>query len=181
MKSALKKIAIVGSSCSGKTTLARKLEQRLKLKRIELDAINWLPDWQELDYDEFAKIVDQETLADSWIVDGNYQSRLNGLTLQRADKIIWLNLPFATVYRRLFSRLYDRIIIGEELWSGNRESVWRTLFDKDSLLYWIPRRYWVSRRGYVRFFRNPLYANKLLEFQDAVSLTEWLASLPEEG
>jgi adenylate kinase family enzyme len=177
----LKKIAIVGSSCSGKTTLSKVLEKQLKIKRIELDAINWQPDWQELDYDEFTKIVDEETRAESWVVDGNYQSRVKGLTLKRADTIIWLNLPFSTVYRRLFSRLYDRIIIGEELWNGNRESFWRTLFDKDSLLYWIPRRYWITRRGYRKFFANPLYENKVLEFQDADALALWLKSLPENS
>ena len=181
MNDPLTKIAIVGSSCSGKTTLSKLLEKRLQIKRIELDAINWLPDWQELDYEKFAEIVDGETRADSWIVDGNYQSRVKGLTLKRADTIIWLNLPFTTVYRRLFSRFYDRIIIGEELWSGNRESLWRTLFDKDSLLYWIPRRYWKIQRGYRKFFDNPLYKNKVREFRDADALAQWLTTLPEKS
>jgi adenylate kinase family enzyme len=181
LKSPLKKIAIIGSSCSGKTTLSKALENRLNLKRIELDAINWQPNWQERDYDEFTSIVDSETKAEAWIVDGNYQSRVKGLTLKRADTIIWLNLPFTTVYRRLFSRLYDRVIIGEELWSGNRESFWRTLFEKDSLLYWIPRRYWVIQRRYRSLFNNPDYSNKLLEFRDASSLDQWLESIPEDS
>lgn len=103
------------------------------------------------------------------------------MTLQRADTIIWLNLPFSTVYRRLFSRLYDRIFIGEELWSGNRESLWRTLFDKDSLLYWIPRRYWITQRSYRKLFDNPLYADKLLEFRNAGTLDQWLKCLLEKG
>lgn len=139
------------------------------------------PNSLTLDYDEFRDVVAKETLAEFWIVDGNYQSRVKGLTLQRADTIIWLNLPFSTVYRRLFSRLYDRIFIGEELWSGNRESLWRTLFDKDSLLYWLPRRYWITQRIYRKLFDNPLYTDKLLEFRNTGTLDQWLKCLPEKG
>jgi adenylate kinase family enzyme len=174
----MKKIAIVGSSCSGKTTLSKILEGRLGLRRIELDAINWQSNWQELDYTEFKEIVTRETATDNWIVDGNYNSRLNGMVLQRADTIIWLNLPFLTVYKRLFSRFYQRAVIGEELWNGNRETLRNALFEKDSLLYWIPRRYWKIRKGYRRFFNRPEHLDKLIEFNDAGSIDTWLESLP---
>jgi len=174
----MKKIAIVGSSCSGKTTLSKILEGRLGLRRIELDAINWQSNWQELDYAEFKEIVTRETAADNWIVDGNYNSRLNGMVLQRADTIIWLNLPFLTVYKRLFSRFYQRAVIGEELWNGNRETLRNALFEKDSLLYWIPRQYWKIRKGYRRFFNRPEHLDKLIEFNDAGSIETWLESLP---
>ena len=174
----LKKIAIVGSSCSGKTTLSKILEKRLGLNRIELDAINRQPNWQELDHAEFHKIVTRETGAEEWIVDGNYNSRMNGLVLERADTIIWLNLPFLTVYGRLFSRLYQRIVIGEELWNGNRENLCNTLFEKDSLLYWIPRRFWKTRKAYRRFFNKREYLSKLIEFTGTGAIEAWLTTLP---
>ncbi len=174
----LKRIAIVGSSCAGKTTLSRKLEQLLGLQRIELDAINWQPNWQELDYDEFYRLVDTASDADRWIIDGNYNSRMNGAVLKKADTIIWLNLPFWTVYRRLFSRLYQRIIKGEELWNGNRENIWNTLFKWDSLLYWIPRRYRIIQKGYRKFFNESEHAAKLIEFANADDIDVWLKSLP---
>lgn len=170
----MQKIVIIGSSCSGKTTLSIELEKRLELKRIELDAINWLPDWQELDYDKFREIVTRETRGEAWVVDGNYISRIGELVLNRADIIIWLNLPFLTVYGRLFPRLFRRVFKGQELWNGNRENLWNTLFDWDSLLYWIPRRYWQSQRSYQKIFDQPEYAGKLLEFNDAQTIDTWL-------
>ncbi len=173
----LQKIAIIGSSCSGKTTLAKQLSTQLGLKRIELDEINWLANWQERDYDEFREMVDIATREVAWVVDGNYNSRLNGLTLQRADTIIWLNLPFLTVYGRLFARLYRRIILGETLWNGNRETLLTTLFRTDSLIYWIPRRYQIIRRGYRQFFEVPEQQKKLIEFHDAKSIDAWLKTL----
>ena len=41
----MKRIAIVGSSCSGKTTLGRELAALLDVKFVELDEYHWLPDW----------------------------------------------------------------------------------------------------------------------------------------
>lgn len=174
----LKKIAIVGSSCAGKTTLSKILEERLDLRRIELDAINWQPHWQELDYTEFKEIIARETQANEWIVDGNYNSRMKGLVLQRADTIIWLNLPFLTVYGRLFRRLFHRVVLGEELWNGNRENLYNTFLLKDSLLYWIPRHYWKNQRAYRNYFSRPEHSDKLVEFTDVRSINAWLMALP---
>ena len=47
------KINIIGTSCSGKTTLASHIAQELRVKHIELDSSYWLPNWQELDRETF--------------------------------------------------------------------------------------------------------------------------------
>jgi len=41
----LRRIAVVGTSCSGKTTFAANLASIVNRKHIELDTIYWLPDW----------------------------------------------------------------------------------------------------------------------------------------
>ncbi|ASC70268.1 Shikimate kinase [Halomicronema hongdechloris C2206] len=55
--SSLKRIVAIGSSCSGKSTLARRLSTRLGLKHIELDELHWQPNWQERDDNEFRSLV----------------------------------------------------------------------------------------------------------------------------
>ena len=42
------RISVVGTSGSGKTTLAVRLAEALGLPRIELDAVNWQPNWVSL-------------------------------------------------------------------------------------------------------------------------------------
>ncbi len=39
------RIAIVGTTGSGKTTLAQQLSQRINVPHIELDALHWEPNW----------------------------------------------------------------------------------------------------------------------------------------
>lgn len=44
----LQRVVIVGTSGSGKTTMARELSVLLGTPHIELDALQWLPGWQSL-------------------------------------------------------------------------------------------------------------------------------------
>ncbi|MCB1691172.1 MAG: hypothetical protein KDI19_00325 [Pseudomonadales bacterium] len=173
----MKRIAILGSSCAGKTTLSKRLEEKLGYKRLELDAINWLAGWQERDFDEFRNIVDRETEAETWITDGNYGSRLGSMLVDRADTIIWINLPFLTVYRRLMQRQYRRLFLNEELWNGNREGWRQALFEKDSLIYWIPRTWRRRNRVLRRLFDRPPPGKQMLEFRSVLELERWIGQV----
>jgi len=47
------RIAVIGTSGAGKTTLARRIAGRLKLPHVELDAINWQAGWRDLNSVQF--------------------------------------------------------------------------------------------------------------------------------
>ena len=67
------RIVVVGTSGSGKSTMARGLGQALGLRVVELDAINWQPGWRALDKDdpaEFRSRVAAATAGDNWVSDG---------------------------------------------------------------------------------------------------------------
>lgn len=42
------RIHVIGNSCSGKSTLAGQLARTLEVPFVELDALNWLPNWTGL-------------------------------------------------------------------------------------------------------------------------------------
>ena len=67
-----RKIVVIGPNGSGKTTVAKKLSQKLNIPHIELDNIYWKPNWGESSKEEFRRKVDDLTGRDEWIVDGNY-------------------------------------------------------------------------------------------------------------
>ncbi|MGI8652668.1 MAG: AAA family ATPase, partial [Geodermatophilaceae bacterium] len=118
----MRRVSVVGVSGSGKTTVARVLSARLNAPHIELDAIFHQPGWVGLDDEEFSRRVDEATMGDSWVVDGNY-SRIQEIVWSRADTVIVLDLPRWRVMSQLLVRTLRRGWTGQELWNGNRESL----------------------------------------------------------
>ncbi len=84
------RINVVGVTGSGKTTLARRLSDRLDIPHVELDALFWGPGWTETPDDVFRERVRQALAGERWVVDGNY-SRIRDIIWPRADTIIWLD------------------------------------------------------------------------------------------
>jgi adenylate kinase family enzyme len=149
----LKRTVVIGTSCSGKTTFAKRLAQSLDIQHIELDAINWLPNWTPRSNDEFRILVEKEVSADKWVVDGNY-SKTRDIVWSRATVLIWLNYSFPVVLSRAFSRTISRIFDREILFSGNRETFRMAFLSRDSILLWVLQTYYRRRREYARLLNK---------------------------
>jgi adenylate kinase family enzyme len=133
------KIAVVGGSGSGKTTVARRLAERHDLRYVELDALFWGPNWTGCSRDEFRTRVEDAISGDAWVADGNYTGQLGDLVLERAELVVWLDLPLRVTFPRLWRRTRQRMRDRTELWGGNRET-WRgALLSRDSLFLWALR------------------------------------------
>ena len=117
---AVRRVSVVGVSGAGKTTLGRRLAERLEVPYVELDSIFHQPGWQELGREEFRRRVAEVVAGDGWVVDGNY-SPVQDLVWARADTVVWLDLPRPLVMRRIVARTLRRTLTREELWNGNRE------------------------------------------------------------
>jgi adenylate kinase family enzyme len=150
------KIAVQGTSGSGKTTVARELARRHGVPHVELDALHHGPNWLETPAEEFQRRVAAATAGDGWVVDGNYDSKLGDLVLGRADTVVWLDVPLRVALSRVTRRTIRRIRTDEELWSGNRES-WRGGFlGWESMFVWTIRSHLRNRRARSeRFARHP--------------------------
>ena len=141
------RINVTGTSCSGKTTLAREISERLDLPRVELDALFWGPNWTPVPEATFRARVERAAAGERWVIDGGY-SRLRDVIWSRADTIVWLDYPMRTVLYRWARRTLARIRSGEEFWpgTGNRESVWNAVRG-GGLLWWILRTHHRRRRS----------------------------------
>ncbi len=84
------RISIVGGSGSGKSTLCNILSKELDLPAIHLDAINYEPNWVEIDKTERDNIILSKAQDDKWVIDGNYNKTLKE-RFDKADLIIWLD------------------------------------------------------------------------------------------
>jgi len=84
------RISIVGGSGSGKSTLCRILSKELNLPAIHIDAINFGPNWTQIDKDQRDNIILSKASEEKWIIDGNYDKTLK-TRFNRADLIIFLD------------------------------------------------------------------------------------------
>ena len=167
-----RRIAVVGGSGSGKTTVARRLAELHDLPCVELDALYWGPDWTPRPEQDFRTRVDAAIAADAWVVDGNYYGRLHDLVLARADFVVWLDLPLRITLPRLWSRTRRRMREQTELWNGNRET-WRgALFSRDSLFAYAVR----THRGRRRRYEERLARYRVVRLKSEHETEDWLAS-----
>lgn len=173
----LKRVAVVGSSCSGKTTFAVALAKLSGISHVQLDTLFWLENWRQQPSEVFAQKVAATVSKDAWIIDGNF-TEVQHLTLKRATTIVWLNYSFATVFFRAICRSCQRVVTREELFAGNRESFWKTFFTRDSILYWIITTFSRRRRQYRKLFaERPDHIAFFIEFTRPKEAQEFLDSL----
>lgn len=153
---------VIGSSGSGKSTFAARLAAACDLTRIELDALNWGPNWTNrsaVDPADFERRVDAAIRADRWVTDGNYRAAL-GRTLPKATHLIWLDYPRPLVMARVIRRSFVRAAGGRELWpgTGNREDFRRWL-DREHPIRWAWDTFQRRRLQYVALFADPRLAH----------------------
>lgn len=158
------KIQIIGSTCSGKSTLGEQLAGQTGYPLVELDALNWEPHWHGLHQhhpDKFRHRIVEATACDSWIVVGNYTKFSQELTWPRADTIIWLDLPRPLLTVRLLRRSWQRWRSKELLWGTNYENFWAQLkiWSDDSLLSWLWKTYENQRASHLNAMKNPNWAH----------------------
>ena len=143
----MQRINVVGTSCSGKTTLARAVAGRLDLPYVELDAHYWGPDWTPVPEAAFHARVRDAVAGERWVIDGGY-APVRHLTWGRADTVVWLDYPLPLLLWRWLRRTVVRVRTGEEFWpgTGNRETI-RNVLRRDGLIWYILRTHRRRRRS----------------------------------
>jgi adenylate kinase family enzyme len=172
------RVSVIGTSCSGKTSLARRIASAKNIRHVELDAIHWLPNWTPLGTDEFRAAVQAAAQRDEWVIDGNY-SKVRDIVWARATDVVWLNLPLIKVLWRAVLRTTRRVTTKEELFGGNRETLRLVLFDRDSILWWVLRTHRRRKRTYEGLLRGsgdlPFAVHEIRNARDETRLLEWLS------
>jgi adenylate kinase family enzyme len=177
----VRRVLVAGASGSGKTTVAAELAARLGVPHVELDALHHGPNWSEPDLDEFRARVLAAVDGDGWVCDGLYESKLGTAVFERADTVVWLDLPLRMLLARLWRRTKDRIADDVELWSGNKES-WRTaLVGRESLFVWTMRRHRRLRRDLPRMLAHPKLSHlEVVRMRSDEEIGRWLANQGNE-
>lgn len=130
---------MAGTSGAGKTTLAGRLSAVLGLPHTELDGLHHGPGWTPRP--EFMDDVRALAARDAWVSEWQYPAA-RPLLLERAELLVWLDLPVPVVMWQVTRRTLRRRLRRTPLWNGNVEPPLRTvLTDPDHILRWA----WQSR------------------------------------
>ncbi len=171
----------MGNAGSGKSRLAQRIAETLGVPYFELDAIHHLAGWEPIDPEEFLVRLAEIAATQSWVIDGNYRTVVvDGPVWQRADTVVWLDLPRRTVMVQVTCRTLRRVVRREQLWNGNREPL-RNLWSWDphkSIIRWA----WTQHAKYRSRFRSAMVSPSLghIDFVRLKSHAEaerWLSNL----
>lgn len=171
----------MGNAGSGKSHLAARIAGSLGVPHVELDAIHHLPGWEPIDPDEFLARVTAVAATDAWVIDGNYRAVVvDGPVWERADTVVWLDLPRRTVMRQVTARTLRRVVRREELWNGNRQrmqSLWAWDPHK-SIIRWA----WTQHTKYEERFRSAMTSPTLghidfVRLRSRAEVEQWLTSI----
>ena len=132
---------MAGTSGSGKTTVAGRIAAALGVPHIEIDALFHGPGW--VPRPTFEADVHRFAATPAWVTEWQYTAVRDHLA-DRADLLVWLDLPRSLVMRQVVRRTVARRLRRERLWNGNTEPPFRTILtDREHIVRWA----WTTHHG----------------------------------
>jgi adenylate kinase family enzyme len=129
-----RRVLVAGTAGVGKTTTARRLARAIGAPHTELDGLYHGPGWTVLS--DFEERVDEVTSAPTWVSEWQYRG-VRRLLVERADTLVWLDLPKPVAFVRLLRRTIRRRLRREVLWNGNVEPpLWTFFTRREHILRW---------------------------------------------
>lgn len=114
----MKKIIIIGSPGSGKSTFSKKLHDIFNIPLYHLDLIWHKEDKTNISKDEFDEKLNYILKKDSWIIDGNYNRTLE-VRIKNADTIFLIDLSaqecLANIKERIGKKRSDMPWVEDDL------------------------------------------------------------------
>jgi adenylate kinase family enzyme len=169
------RIVVAGLPGAGKSTLARAISASIGLPYVEADAYLHGPRWTRNRFFE-------RDLAAALPANGRWVTDAGGplgreLLWQRADTLVWLDLPRRVVMARVLRRSIRRALFATKLWAGNQERFSDWLRPSHPIrLSWSLHQ--ARRQEYARLLGDPNYRH--LQVIHITSIHEgrsWLVSL----
>jgi adenylate kinase family enzyme len=103
-----KRIMVIGSPGSGKSTFSRKLSKVTEIPLIHLDKEFWNDGWVETPKDQWLEIQKSLIEGDEWIIDGNYGGTMD-IRLEKADTVICFKLSRVVCLFSYFKRVITNL------------------------------------------------------------------------
>ena len=136
------RVVVVGANGAGKTWFARDLAARMRIPVVTKDAIALTTGWQQRPRAQVQTALADAIKAEAWVLEGG-PSILSPVVLDRADLVIWLDLPASVRFWRIVRRSLRYLgrtrpehPPGNRDWPGRRQFgfAWRALVGGDQFV-----------------------------------------------
>jgi adenylate kinase family enzyme len=129
-----RRVLVAGTTGVGKTTTAARIGAALGLPHTEIDALYHGPRWEPRE--SFIADVEAYTSEPAWVTEWQYRP-VRALLAERADTLVWIDLPDHVALWRLIRRTLRRRLRRIELWNGNVEPpLWTVFTDPGHIVRW---------------------------------------------
>lgn len=169
------RVLFYGVTGSGKSSAARAYAKATGLPEFSVDdCIGWLPGWEQRDAAEQRALGAAIAAQDRWVLDSAYGGWLD-LVLARAELVVALDYPRWLSLSRLVRRTAQRIVTGQVVCNGNRETLARVLA-KDSVIRWHFQSFSRKRRV-IRDMKAVRTPREMVVFGRPRDFEAWLAGV----
>lgn len=167
----MKKVVVIGSGGSGKSTFSRQLGEVTGLPVVHLDKLYWHAGWVKTPVDEWQSIVQRELDKPEWIMDGNFGGT-RAMRLAACDTVIFLDLPrWLCMYRIVKRTIKYHKGTRPDMAEGCEER-----FDPEFLL-WVWNYPNSGRRRVIQEL-NGLADKEIITLKSRTEVTDFLAGFP---
>ena len=115
----MKRVAVFRNAGGGKSTLAKRLADLMRLPLYPLDSIQWKAGGAAVPHEEYLAVHADLLRQDEWIIDGFGCVASAWERFSRADTLVYVDLPLVTHYWWVTKRLIKGLCIAPEGWPKN--------------------------------------------------------------
>ncbi len=144
----MKKVAVFGNAGGGKSTLSRKLSEITNLPLYVLDKIQYKAGGIPVPYEEYRHTHKEILSKDEWVIDGFGCLETVWLRLEKADTLVYIDLPLPVHFWWVTKRLVTGFFVPPKGWPEN-SPLWKSSMKSYNGLLLCHKRLTPKYRDYV--------------------------------
>ena len=135
----MKKVAVLGNTGGGKSTLAKHLAVLTRLPLYPIDLIQFKAGGGRVPHEEYLKAHADLLHRDEWIIDGFGDIASAWERFAQADTLVYIDLPLVTHYWWVTKRFIAGLFVTPQGWPEN-SPMWRSTIDSYKVVWRCERR-----------------------------------------
>lgn len=168
------RVAVIGNAGGGKSTLCRRMGERLGLPVYTIDQVQWLPGWVHAGEAAVAEHQARWLAGGRWIIDGFGGERLIAERFAAADTVIFVDLPLYVHYWWAAKRQVRSLVRpAPDMAPGC--PMWTETWPLFKLMWWLNREWRPKMINQLFQLRRH---KRVIHLRSPQAMRDFLASLP---